>query len=141
MSEMHTNYPTEENCNRTQEYIDKAMIVSREMKMSVIVKEHGTEQHLTRQMRNTKGGLFEFDESWGEQYHQVGHGFDVRLNNQGCELRKGIVRAKDNRRVSKPKTQFALKRLDATKRGKRPATVAKEAEVKRAKTERRTKYL
>ena len=36
---------------------------------------------------------------------------------------------------------FALKKLDATKRDKRPATVAKEAEVKRIKTERRSKYL
>ena len=44
LAEMHTNYPLEENCRKTQQYIDKAMKVSREMEMSVIVKEHGTEK-------------------------------------------------------------------------------------------------
>ena len=141
LAEMHTNYPLEENCRKTQQYIDKAMKVSREMEMSVIVKEHGTEKHIVSQMRNTRGGLFEFDESWGEQYHQVGHSFDVRLNNQGCELRKGIVRAGENRRVTHPKTQLALKKVVEKKRGKRPATLAKEADVKKMKTERRSKYL
>ena len=98
-------------------------------------------KHIVSQMRNTRGGLFEFDESWGEQYHQVGHSFDVRLSNQGCELRKGIVRAGENRRVTHPKTQLALKKVVEKKRGKRPATLAKEADGKKMKLERRSKYL
>ena len=47
----------------------------------------------------------------------------------------------ENKRFSKPNTQLALKKLDAKTRGKRPATLAKEEETKRVKTERRSKFL
>ena len=41
-------------------------------------------------MRRIKGGLFESDESWGEQYHHTGYAFDMRLRGQGSEERKAI---------------------------------------------------
>ena len=47
----------------------------------------------------------------------------------------------ENRWVLKPKTQLALKKLDTKKRGKRPATLAKETETERWKIKRRSKFL
>ena len=64
---------TEENCENATKFIDSALELSRSMGISVLPKHHGTEAHLVKQMRDVKGGLFEFDESWTEQYHQIGY--------------------------------------------------------------------
>ena len=88
-------------------------------------------------MREVEGGLFEFDESWTEQYHQVGYQFDTKNRNKGSEERRANVLAAENRRVHLPETQAELKKLDREKRGKRKATKMKEAEMKKEKKQRR----
>ena len=93
--------------------------------------------HMVNQMRAVKGGLFDLDESWIQHYHQKGYNFDMKLRNQGSESRKAASFLANDRRESRPKTQQALKKLDKHKRGKRKATVQKEEEQKRIKTERR----
>jgi hypothetical protein len=106
----------------------------------VTVKCHGTESHLVQQMRTAPGGrgLSEFDESWGEQYHQTGYALDTRLRNQGGELRKAKFRVSNDRRENRPETQAALKRKrEATSKGKSEKTVEKEAARKKVKQERR----
>jgi len=90
-------------------------------------------------MCSIKGRLFEFDESWTEQYHQVGYDFDMRLRNMGSEKRKAGVRAAGERRTSRPETQAAMKKLKRLKRGKRKATLAKESEAQKTKLERQEK--
>ena len=133
---MHTQDPKEEDCLKAQKFIDSAMKLSRSMGMSVTPKGHGGKKHLATQMRRVKGGLFEFDESWTEKYHQVGYKFDMKLRNHGSELRKALVRAKHDRRQSRPETHDAMKRLQLFKRGKRKSMETKEREKKRMKEER-----
>ncbi len=70
---LHTKDPAETDCLKAQEYIDKALEFTRKMGISVTVKGHGGESHIVDQMRKAPGGLFDFDESWTEQYHQTGH--------------------------------------------------------------------
>ena len=89
MAVLHTEFPREEDCDKAQQFIDAALELTRKMNMTVTPKSHGGEAHLVKQMRATKGGLFEHDESWGEQYHQVGHHFDMRLRNQGSGSEEG----------------------------------------------------
>ena len=137
----HTEYPTKEECDKTQEFIDGALRMMRTMEINVTVKGHGGEIHIVPQMRSIKGGLFEFDESWTELYHQIGHAFDMRLRNQSSEKRKALVRAAEERRVSKSETQAALERLIVLERGKRKSTIVKETKVKRVKKEARENAL
>ena len=66
---LHIEYPKEEDYSNTQLFVDAALQLTRKMDMTVTPKGHGGEKHLVGQMRSTKGGLFEFDEAWGEQYH------------------------------------------------------------------------
>ena len=93
------------------------------------------------QMRSIKGGLFEFDESWTELYHQIGHAFDMRLRNQSSEKRKALVRAAEERSVSKLGTQTAPERLVVLEIGKRKSTIVKETKVKRVEKEVRENAL
>ncbi|KAL7533094.1 hypothetical protein ACHAWF_006364 [Thalassiosira exigua] len=138
LQKLHTENPTEIDCSKAQEFIDRALSRTRKLGISVTVKGHGGESHLVAQMRSTPGGLFEFDESWTEQYHQTGYGFDTKLKNRGTELRKAETRAKNDQRENLPQTQEALKRMrDATTIGKSIATLEKEAKRKRQNAERR----
>ena len=109
--------------------------------MSITVKFHGGEYHLVLQMRASKVGLFEFDESWTEQYHQKGYHFDMKLCNLGSEKRKAIVRAGNKRRENHHATQARLARLLKYNKGKRNDTIEKEEARKKAKTERRKNSL
>ena len=84
-----------------------------------------------------KAGYSIRDESWTEQYHQVGYQFDTKNRNKGSEERRANVLAAENRRVHLPETQAELKKLDREKRGKRKATKMKEAEMKKEKKQRR----
>ena len=74
-------------------------------------------------------------------YHQIGHAFDMRLRNQSSEKRKALVRAAEERRVSKSGTQVALERLVVLEIGKRKSTIVKETKVKRIKKEARENAL
>ena len=140
MAVLHTEFPGEEDCDKAQQFIDAALKLTRKMSMTVTPKSHGGEAHLVKQMRATKGGLFEHDESWGEQYH-LGHHFDMRLRNQGSEVRKARVRAAEVRRVGLVGTQLAMQELKNDKKGKRKGTILKEEEHKKVKKERRENAL
>jgi len=139
LAELHTKDPKEKDFVKAQGFMNKALKVMRSLELSITVKGHGGEVHLVDQMRSVKGGLFEFDESWTEQYHQVGYDFDMRLRNMGSEKRKAGVRAANERRTSRPEAQAAMKKLKRLKRGKRKATMAKESEARKTKLERREK--
>ena len=139
---LHTRKPTEEDYLLAQKFIDQAMKLTRELGYSVTPKYHGAEAHIVQQMRDTMGGLYEFDESWMEQYHQTGYTFDMNLRNQHSEMRKAKVIAANNRRVGHHLTQAALEKLHSEHRkGKRQATMEKTSEVAALKKEKRQKSL
>ena len=131
---------TDENCKKAQEFIDAALDLSRSMGISVLPKHHGCEAHIVKQMREVLGGLFEFDESWTEQYHQTGYQFDMKLRNRS-EAKQAKVRAGNSRRTNHSETQKAEQRLDVLKRGKRKKTLQKEADIKISAKERREESL
>ena len=112
------------------------------MDISVLPKHHGCEAHIVKQMREVVGGLFEFDESWTEQYHQVGYQFDVKLRNMS-ESKQAKVRAAESRRInrSETQTQEAVQKLDVHRKGKRMKTLENEADRKLVEKERRKKAL
>lgn len=134
---LHIEYPKEEDYTNTQLFIDAALQLTRKMDMTVTPKGHGGEKHLVAQMRVTRGGLFEFDESWGEQYHQTGYNFDMRLRGQGSEVRKAMVRATANRREGLAGTRESILLLQKNKTGKRGRTIEKEQKVKQESKKRR----
>ena len=109
--------------------------------MSVTVKGHGSEDHIVNHMRDLAkyGGMVEFDESWGELYHQIGYRFDVRLRNMGSEDRKARTRAKRDRSENLPQTKVAAMLVEETfkpKRKKKSIVVKKEkAKIKMERRE------
>lgn len=144
LSCLHQEDPEEKHCLKAQRFIDQVLSKMRELEFSVTVKGHGSESHIVDQMRATAkyGGLCDFDESWGEQYHQVGYRFDMRLRNRGSEVRKAHTRAKRERTEGLPETQVALERKDAKfPVKKRAKTIIKEKDVARVKKERRDNAL
>ncbi|KAL7544955.1 hypothetical protein ACHAWF_008325, partial [Thalassiosira exigua] len=74
LQKLHTKNSTDIYCSKTQEFIDRALSLTRKLGISVTAKGHGGESHFVAQMHSTPEGLFEFDESWTEQYHQTGYG-------------------------------------------------------------------
>ena len=142
LSVMHREDPTEDDYSETQLYIDHATKIARRIGMSKTVKGHGGEVHIVRQMRMLERGLVDFDESWGELYHQVGHNFDMKYRSMGSEIAKAKVRASADRRNSRPETMAALKKTMAQHaRGKRKSTVANEESTQKIKKERREQVL
>ena len=137
LSKLHTNNPDEEDCLEAQEYIDKAVELMRKLGLSITIKVHGSQTHLVQQMRITMGGLFKFDESWGEHYHQVGSAYDNRLRNQPSELKKAEIRAGNLRRENQAETKAAGEKLNALKRGPREMTVRATNADKKFKREKR----
>ncbi|KAL7525335.1 LOW QUALITY PROTEIN: hypothetical protein ACHAWF_001314 [Thalassiosira exigua] len=111
LSQLHANEPTEDDYKKAQSYIDKALALMRKLNMNVTVKGHRAECHLVHQIGTVPGGLFEFNESWGEQAHQLGYNSDMRLRNQGGEDQKAKVRAANARRECKPQMQQALRQV------------------------------
>jgi len=87
---LHFKDPVEADFGKAQKYIDHAVTKMRKLDKNMAVKGHGTASHAVEHMRNTAqfGGLFDFDESWGEQYHQVGYRFDMKFRNRGREVLK-----------------------------------------------------
>ena len=142
MSRVHKQNPVENDYAEAEEYINAAMDLTRKLGLSVIPKYHGAEAHIVKQMRDTKGGLHEFDEQWMEQYHQTGYQFDMSLRNQSSEKRKAKVIVSNNLRTSHPDTQEAMARHDMKKRkGPHDRTQQKDEEKKKIKEERRKESL
>lgn len=142
LSVMHREDPTENDYSEVQLYIDHATKIARRLGMSKMVKGHGGEVHIVKQMRMLEGGLVDFDESWGEQYHQFGHNFDMKYRSMGSEIAKAKVRAAADRRNSRPETMAALKKtMMKHARGKRKSTVANVESTQNIKKERRERVL
>ena len=114
----------------------------RELDISVAVKGHGSASHAVDHMRDMAqfGGLFDFDESWDEQYHQVGYRFDMKFRNRGSEVRKAQTRAKRDRTDHLPTTLEASSKL-VKPVVKRAGTIAREESAKLVKLERRENAL
>ena len=80
-------------------------------------------------MRMIQGGLLDFDESWMEQYHQIGSNFDIKYRNMGSEIRKATVQASTERRSTHPETIARGKQVsEQHPRGKRKKTIDEEVD-------------
>ena len=60
---VHTEYPSDEDCNRTQDFIDAAISIGDKLGMSRTIKIHGCMSHIVSQMRRIPCGLSDFDEN------------------------------------------------------------------------------
>ena len=143
ISSIHKENPTEEHLGETQLLIDYAMAKHRELGFSVTPKTHGMEKHVVDQMRRVKGGFKKLIEHWVEHYHQVGHRYDIKWQNQKNELLKAVIRARLEYTASHPEV---LRRLDDIRKSLRVRktpdhVVAAAEEKKRMKMERRKKYI
>jgi hypothetical protein len=69
---VHTEYPSDEDCDRTQDFIDTAISIGDKLGMSRTIKIHGCMSHIVSQMRQIPCGLSDFDKNYMEQYHQEG---------------------------------------------------------------------
>jgi len=69
--------PSAEHCQSMQKRIDKTMAHIRSMGFSITPKMHGMEKHVVTQMQTIPGGIGKLMEHWIEQYHQIGHRFDM----------------------------------------------------------------
>ena len=75
-------------------------------------------------------------------YHQIGHRFDVRLRNLGCEAKKAKTRAKRDRTENLPSTQVAMKKIETKFPSKKKMkSVGVKEEIVRVKSEQREKAL
>ena len=92
LSNVHISFPSPEECDETQKYINAAIKLTFNMGMSKTVKGHGTQRHMVKQMRTIYGGLLEFNEQWAERIHQEGYHFDMRYRNLS-EMRAALTRA------------------------------------------------
>jgi len=140
LSHLHIAFPTEEQCDQTQVFIDAAIKLANVMGMTKTVKGHGSQRHIVSQMRSVYGGLPEFDESWAERIHQWGYSADMKLRNFS-ECKKALIRATNFRRTSKPQTQDAINSLSTFERGPRKRTRVKQNEQEHVKKERRLSAL
>jgi len=95
---LHVEDPVEADFEKAQKYIDQAVAKMRKLDISVAVKGHGASKHAVEQMRHTAqfGGLFDSNELWGKQYHQVGYRLDMKFRNRGSTVRKAQTRATEN---------------------------------------------
>ena len=137
LSLVHTEYPSVEDCDKTQQFINAAISIGNEMGMSRTIKIHGCMSHIVTHMRRIPCGLSDFDENFMEQYHQTGYGFDVRLKHVKNVDKKGNIVAARLRRSEHPATMDAVQRVvDQHTKGKRKKTIARD-ETKQLKNKER----
>ena len=113
ISWLHIEDPVEADFEKAQKYINQAVAKMRKLDISVAVKGHGASKHAVEQMRHTAqfGGLFDSNELWGKQYHQVGYRLDMKFRNWGSTVRKAQTRAKRDRTNNLQKTLKASSNL------------------------------
>ena len=138
---VHTEYPSVEDCDMTQEFIDTAISIGDRLGMSRTIKIHGCMSHIVSQMRRIPCGLSDFDENFMEQYHQKGAANDVRLKHvKNVEMKGNIVSAR-LRRSEHPGTKAAIQRMvDDHSKGKRKKTLESEKANQSRKKEKRNTY-
>ena len=139
-SDIHVIDPSDEHCNNTQkERIDMAMAQIRAMGFSITPKMHGMENHVVNQMRTIPGGIGRLMEHWIEQYHQIGHRFDMSY----CRVRslkgQAEIRSRAEKRGSNPHVQMKKKLLDDkyTQKKRKRSALANEEKQLQVKRERR----
>jgi hypothetical protein len=121
---VHTEYPSVEDCDKTQEFIDTAISIGDRLGMSRTIKIHGCMSHIVSQMRRIPCGLSDFDENFMEQYHQKGAANDVRLKHVKNVEKKGNIVSARLRRSDHPGTKAAIQRMvDDHSKGKRKKTL------------------
>ena len=138
-SYIHAIDPSEEHCNNTQKRIDMAMAQIRAMGFSITPKMHGMEKHVVNQMRTIPGGIGRLMEHWIEQYHQVGHRFDMAYCRVGSLKGQAEIRARAEKRGSNPRVQMKKKLLDDTftKKKRKRSAIANDEKALQVKRERR----
>lgn len=103
---------------------------------------HGMESHVVSQMRNIPGGIAKLVEHWVEQYHQIGHRYDLSYCRAGLLNNQASIRAVVEKRARHPKVKMAINRVHTHYKGsrkKKVKQVAKAEEKVRIKLERRSK--
>ena len=85
LSLIHTEYPTDVDCDNAQTCIDDIVKLADSMGMSRTIKMHVCKDHLVSFMRRFKCGLSDFSEQFMEQYHQNGARLDYKYKNLSTE--------------------------------------------------------
>ncbi|KAL7528525.1 hypothetical protein ACHAXR_003576, partial [Thalassiosira sp. AJA248-18] len=128
-SAIHKIDPSSDHCDKTQEMIDKAMAQLRSMDFSITPKMHGMEKHVVDQMRSIPGGISKLIEHWVEQYHQVGHRYDLSYCRAGTLENQAAIRSRLEKRARHPRVKMNKKLLEKKYkniRRKRTAALEKE---------------
>ena len=128
--------------NDMQEKINKAMAHTRDMGISITPKMHGMEAHVVGQMHAIPGGISKLIEHWVEQYHQVGHRYDLSYCRAGKLERQACYRSVAEKRARHPKVKMSVNRVKKRYVNSRKTKISqriKSEEKVRIKQERRTK--
>ena len=143
-SDIHMQNPSVEHCQSTQKRIDKAMAHIRSMGFSITPKMHGMEKHVVTQMQTIPGGIGKLMEHWIEQYHQIGHRFDMAYCRVGSLTGQAAIRSSVEKRGRNPRVQmnkqFLLEKFVGRNK-KRSAAIANDEKKIRIKQERRNEAL
>jgi hypothetical protein len=138
-SDIHVIDPSDEHCNNTQKRIDLAMAQIRAMGFSITPKMHGMEKHVVNQMRTIAGGIGRLMEHWIEQYHQIGHRFDMSYCRVGSLKGQAEIRSRAEKRGSNPRVQMKMKLLNDkyTQKKRKRSALANDEKQLQLKRERR----
>ena len=143
-SDIHMQNPSVEHCQSTQKRIDKAMAHIRSMGFSITPKMHGMEKHVVTQMQTIPGGIGKLMEHWIEQYHQIGHRFDMAYCRVGSLTGQAAIRSSVEKRGRNPRVQmnkqFLLEKFVGRNK-KRSAAIANDEKKIHIKQERRNEAL
>ena len=141
-SAIHEVDPTDDHCDKTQVMIDKAMKQLRLMNFSITPKMHGMEKHVVSQMRKIRGGIAKLIEHWVEQYHQIGHRYDLSYCRAGTLKKQAAIWLSMEKRARHPIVKLNKKRLVEKYQGhrkKKATAVEREEKRVQVKQERREK--
>ena len=143
-SDIHMQNPSVEHCQSAQKRIDKAMAHIRSMGFSITPKMHGMEKHVVTQMQTIPGGIGKLMEHWIEQYHQIGHRFDMAYCRVGSLTGQAAIRSSVEKRGRNPRVQmnkqFLLEKFVGRNK-KRSAAIANDEKKIHIKQERRNEAL
>ncbi len=141
LSLVHTEYPTDVDCDNAQDCIDKIVQLADSMGMSRSIKMHVCKDHLVSFMRRFRCGLLDFSEQFMEQYHQTGARLDNKYRNMSDE-KEAIARASRQRRTENTLTQGAITAVDTRFKRKRSGNGEANEKLKQLeKNEKRNQQL
>jgi hypothetical protein len=76
------------------------------MGFSITPKMHGMEKHVVPQMQTIPGGTGKLMEHWIEQYHQIGHRFDMAYCRVGSLRGQAAICSSVDKRGRNPRVQM-----------------------------------